>query len=130
MGTMGSSRYFVLEDLIRVWFGEFLFDIDGDGVTNNLDNCVHVPNSGQEDEDGVGNACDNGWTVANANQKDTDLDGIGDVCDSAGGGCGRPTRGAVAPVFADIALRAGLYRRPGPRGTWSSVSFLRSLSSQ
>ena len=27
-------------------------DIDGDGVQNKLDNCVLVPNAGQEDADG------------------------------------------------------------------------------
>jgi len=40
-------------------------DTDGDGVCNNIDNCV---------------------LVANANQADSDCDGVGDVCDQCDGG--------------------------------------------
>lgn len=71
-------------------------DRDGDGVLDSSDNCVDVPNAGQEnrdndalgdacdpdrDGDGVDNATDNCADVANADQRDGDQDSIGDACD-------------------------------------------------
>ncbi len=58
-------------------------DSDGDGICNNVDNCVNNPNSNQadSDNDNVGNACDNCPNDFNPNQADSDNDGIGDVCD-------------------------------------------------
>ena len=57
-------------------------DDDGDGYDNSVDNCLAVPNPGQEDydSDGIGDVCDNCPSMANATQADTDGDGIGDAC--------------------------------------------------
>ncbi|XP_077570797.1 thrombospondin-4-B-like isoform X2 [Stigmatopora nigra] len=82
-------------------------DIDIDGYPDeplnclenncNKDNCVFVPNSGQEDadKDGVGDACDedadsdgisnlddNCWLIPNVDQKNSDKDHHGDACDN------------------------------------------------
>jgi FtsP/CotA-like multicopper oxidase with cupredoxin domain/uncharacterized protein (DUF2141 family) len=62
-----------------------LSDLDGDGILDSADNCVVVPNPGQEDVldgDGVGDACDNCQLLANADQRDTNADGFGNVCDA------------------------------------------------
>lgn len=58
-------------------------DTDGDGVADNVDNCVNVANTNQADadNDGVGDACDNCPNAANPTQSDNDLDGLGDACD-------------------------------------------------
>jgi hypothetical protein len=61
-------------------------DDDGDGVTNDTDNCPAIANASQADEDGdaVGNVCDNCPHIANpdqANTLETTADGVGDACD-------------------------------------------------
>lgn len=71
-------------------------DFDGDGISDDTDNCVQVFNPDQADMDGdkVGDACDpdidgdlipndqdNCPLVANPSQTDTDGDGLGDACD-------------------------------------------------
>ena len=47
-----------------------VFDIDGDGVTDDVDNCPEVSNPGQEDADsnGVGNACEHELVCCDASQ--------------------------------------------------------------
>lgn len=72
-------------------------DTDGDGVTDDIDNCPGVANPDQADTDGdtIGDACeadsdgdgviddaDNCPADANADQADLDGDSIGDACDS------------------------------------------------
>jgi hypothetical protein len=51
-------------------------DMDGDGVPDATDNCVQVPNAGQEDADGdvLGDACE-----AFSSMYDTDGDGYSDI---------------------------------------------------
>jgi hypothetical protein len=77
--------------------GEEAVDTDGDGVTDDVDNCPEVSNPDQADADGdgIGDACDEGDAdgdtipdnadncpaVANPLQEDADGDGIGDACD-------------------------------------------------
>ncbi|MDG2371823.1 MAG: thrombospondin type 3 repeat-containing protein [Flavobacteriaceae bacterium] len=72
-------------------------DSDGDGISNDSDNCPTTSNTDQSDVDGdgVGDACDpdddndgildendNCPTTFNTSQIDTDGDGQGDACDS------------------------------------------------
>ena len=58
-------------------------DYDDDGIEDNSDNCMRVPNSDQIDRDGDGRGdyCDNCLDIWNELQTDTDGDGHGDLCD-------------------------------------------------
>jgi len=58
-------------------------DSDADGLTDDLDNCSLVPNTGQADADGdgMGDPCDLCPALAPASQWDSDEDGVGDGCD-------------------------------------------------
>ena len=60
-----------------------VLDADRDGVVDAADNCVAIPNTGQENDDGdrFGNACDLCPAVFEAEQRDGDGDRIGDACD-------------------------------------------------
>jgi len=72
-----------------------LGDSDGDGVPDDLDNCVHVPNGDQldTDGDGLGDACDDDPTNTGCSSDGdclyTDANGVvcAGVCDPATGTC-------------------------------------------
>jgi hypothetical protein len=58
-------------------------DRDGDGVTDDVDNCPDVPNPDQANEDGdkFGDVCDPCPVEANDHPSDPDGDGVADGCD-------------------------------------------------
>jgi hypothetical protein len=60
------------------------FDVDGDGLEDDIDNCSGISNTGQADIDldGVGDDCDNCFNTPNSDQFDNDFDGAGDACDA------------------------------------------------
>lgn len=76
-----------------------LFDRDGDGIANNVDNCPTVANASQADADGdgVGDACDNCAAAPNSTQTNSDGDQWGDACDN----CPTVTNADQADVDAD-----------------------------
>ncbi|MFW6186237.1 MAG: LamG-like jellyroll fold domain-containing protein, partial [Halobacteriota archaeon] len=59
-------------------------DYDADGVCDNVDNCIYVPNPDQadNDSDGVGDVCDNCPNAYNPGQENADLFDEGDACDN------------------------------------------------
>lgn len=59
-------------------------DSDGDGITDDHDNCPTIANAEQADDDGdlVGNACDNCPFDDNPDQADEDGDLVGNACDN------------------------------------------------
>jgi hypothetical protein len=86
-------------------------DADGDGVCDDVDNCVAAFNPLQQDTDGdgVGNACDNCGATYNACQEDVNGNGQGDICEVA----------AVEPhVLGPIHLSA-----PYPNPTTGAMAF-------
>jgi hypothetical protein len=83
-------------------------DFDGDGVTDDKDNCPEIANTDQSDNDrdALGDACDpdddndgvmdeddNCPFVSNADQKDSDNDGVGDACVHTGNSGGKDDAG-------------------------------------
>lgn len=76
--TGKSFHWWVVTGMLCLTSTFFACDNDGDGVSNELDNCPDDPNPGQADANGngLGDACDEPQGV------DTDLDGLADVLDS------------------------------------------------
>jgi len=68
LDSVGFQHIYSMEGGMSVWEGATVtcIDTDGDGITDDRDNC---PN------------------VANPDQKDTDQDGVGDACESAPAPC-------------------------------------------
>jgi hypothetical protein len=75
-----------------------IVDSDGDGVSDDDDNCPDIPNSDQADtdQDGVGDACDNCPNTGNPDQADNDGDGYGEACDCD------DTNAAVNPAMDEV----------------------------
>ncbi len=65
-------------------------DADGDGKSDDKDNCPFASNRDQNDVDGdgIGDVCDNCNADSNVTQIDTDGDGSGDTCDTDDDGDG------------------------------------------
>jgi len=59
-------------------------DSDKDGICDDLDNCIEIPNPPQVDTDFdlLGDVCDNCPAIFNPQQKDYNGNGVGDLCDS------------------------------------------------
>lgn len=78
---MGPWLLVVLSAVVLAADRAWAVDSDGDGVDDTLDNCVYVPNAGQEDVGGVGDALPDG--IGDACQcGDLDGDGRVDVLDA------------------------------------------------
>jgi len=80
-GTIDEVR---ISNIARTSFDTPLNDADGDGILDDVDNCVFTANlwQGDQDNDGVGDWCDNCILTSNANQVDSDGNGLGDACEN------------------------------------------------
>lgn len=85
-GYYGPTGITVRVDSIRGdrLYAYVAFDKDGDGISDNDDNCPAIANVSQADgdDDGAGDACDNCLAASNPDQADVDNDLIGDACDN------------------------------------------------
>ncbi len=89
-----------------------IFDLDGDGVPNDIDNCPSVSNPDQTDTDldGFADACDNCPTAYNPDQADANHNGIGDICEYVCGDAG----GDKAVNIIDISYIINYLYKGGP----------------
>jgi hypothetical protein len=110
--TYAHQSYAIL--VLQRSVGGGCVDTDGDGVCDDIDNCVRKENPDQadRDKDGVGDVCDNCPDVPNRDQADSNGNGIGDACE--GGKCDLDKDGDIDK--ADIRVITGL------RGTTSPPS--------
>ena len=88
LGSVKTTiNYFGSKPLATLQVGT-IPDTDGDGIRDDVDNCLNRRNPDQldTDHDGVGDFCDNCLRDSNPSQTDTDGDGKGDACDADQGG--------------------------------------------
>jgi len=78
-------------------------DLDTDGISNGVDNCIEQANADQADfdGDGAGDACDNCPATANSSQLDANEDDVGDDCE----GFAFADQGGVVQMKVDARLR-------------------------
>lgn len=145
--STAETIYFVLVHGFGQSLGEFTFvvssqgkpgpgDMDGDGISDETDNCPRIANPDQADfnADAVGDACDddgifaqdrdgdavpdefdNCVGVPNKFQEDADADGIGDACDFNVNVCAGCWAGDLAceEILRGVFPLAGCPRGPG-----------------
>lgn len=101
-------------------------DTDGDGLTDDKDNCIFVPNPDQHDEDADfrGDVCDNCPSVANTDQANLLEIMVGQTADTVGDACDpRPNASGDSILYFDPFNRAALGADwTVINGTWSMGS--------
>jgi hypothetical protein len=126
-GFLGTDRFdYVISDGTHIGIAtvtvNVIHDVDGDGVPDEIDNCINVANADQldSDGDGYGNACDadlnNSGTVTAA-----DLALFRSVLGQSASASPLATaadfNGSGLVTAADFAiLRSALGKNPGPSG--------------
>ncbi|MBA3393487.1 MAG: hypothetical protein H0T89_12635 [Deltaproteobacteria bacterium] len=107
-------------------------DTDGDGVSDDIDNCLMMmnPNQANEDNDSLGDICDP--CPVSANNVDTDGDSVGDGCEPIASGTDKlllfegfhdPVTPAGALVLGNWTFSGGKARNVSGVGVASSITF-------
>ncbi|MFK7888801.1 MAG: hypothetical protein AB8G16_18235 [Gammaproteobacteria bacterium] len=117
-GFQNVTSNFVASGIVydNITFGELIVDADGDGVADDIDNCVNTANANQRDTDGdgYGNLCDadlNNDCVVNA----IDLGLFRTVFFTADANADFDGNGTVNVVDLGV-LRTLFFAPPGPAG--------------
>jgi gliding motility-associated-like protein len=99
-GTATYSKTFIIS------VADVFEDEDGDGISDQTDNCQSSanPNQADADADGIGDVCDNCINTSNINQLDTDGDEIGNDCDDDDDNDGVPDSLDAFPISASESI--------------------------